>query len=91
MDEIMRDVESYFCSYESKIHHFLFVPITWRDAQQVDNYFILLFRGKFQQINYKPHCYLFTETNAIYYRQYMQYINVHGNQVLDFVPHTALF
>jgi hypothetical protein len=40
---------------------------------------ILLYRAKFQQINYEPHRYSFTETNAIYHRQCMQYINVHGN------------
>jgi hypothetical protein len=79
MDEIMCDVESYFDSYESRIHHFPFVPITWRDIQHGENYFILLYKAKFWQINYELHHYSFTETNAIYHKQYMQYINVHGD------------
>jgi hypothetical protein len=30
---VQHDVESYFDSYELKIHHFLLLPITWKGGQ----------------------------------------------------------
>ena len=54
-------------------------PNAWLTNMNMNDAFILLHRAKFQQINYKPHRYSFIETNAIYHKQYMQYINIHGN------------
>jgi hypothetical protein len=54
-------------------------PNAWLTNMHMNAAFILLYRAKFQQISYKPHHYSFTETNAIYHGQCMQYINVHGN------------
>ena len=46
------DIESYFDLYESKIHHFPLLPITWEDGLQGDNYFKTLwnYENKFEQV-----------------------------------------
>jgi hypothetical protein len=41
--------------------------------------FLLLYKAKFEQLEYEPHRYSFMNNNTIYRRQCMQYINVLGN------------
>jgi hypothetical protein len=46
----------------------LLQPNAWLTDMHMNATFILLYRAKFQQINYEPHRYSFTETNAIYHK-----------------------